>query len=64
MSGSGDDLAAVLAERNAPKVAAAVGELDEAARGMVRSRFLSFGTCSITEPIDDLRTLGLLDVAA
>ncbi|MGA9102632.1 hypothetical protein [Aeromicrobium sp.] len=63
MSGS-DDLAAVLAERDAPKVAAAVGELDEAARGMVRSRFLSFGTCSITEPIDDLRTLGLLDVAA
>ena len=65
LSGSSDDVAAaILAERDAAVVAAAVSELDEAARGHVRSRFLSFGTCSIAEPIDDLRGLGLLEVAA
>ena len=65
LSGSSDDVAAaILAERDASVVAAEVSDLDEAARGQVRSRFLSFGTCSITEPIDDLRGLGLLEVAA
>jgi hypothetical protein len=65
MSGSSDDVAAaILAERDASVVAAAVADLDEAARGQVRSRFLSFGTCSITEPVDDLRGLGLLEAAA
>jgi hypothetical protein len=63
LSGSGD-LAAWLAERDVSVVAAAVAELDEAARGVVRSRFLSLGTCSITEPVDDLRSLGLLEEAA
>jgi hypothetical protein len=64
-SGASDDVAAaILAERDASVVAAAVADLDEAARGQVRSRFLSFGTCSITEPIDDLRGLGLLEAAA
>ena len=62
-SGSGD-LDAWLGERDPSVVAAAVADLDEAARGQVRSRFLSFGTCSITDPIDDLRGLGLLEVAA
>lgn len=65
LSGSSDDVvAAILAERDAAVVAAGVSDLDEAARGHVRSRFLSFGTCSITEPIEDLRGLGLLEVAA
>jgi hypothetical protein len=65
LAGSRDDVAAaILAERNASVVAAEIAELDEAARGRVRSRFLSFGTCSITEPLDDLRGLGLLEVAA
>jgi hypothetical protein len=45
-------------------VASAVADLDEAARGLVRSRFLSLGTCSITDPLDDLRGLGLLEEAA
>ena len=63
LHGSGD-LVAWLAERDASVVAAAVSDLDQAARGHVRSHFLSFGTCSITEPIDDLRGLGLLEVAA
>ena len=64
MSGTGDDLTTILGERDASAVAGAVADLDEAARGLVRSRFLSFGTCSIAEPIDDLRALGLLGVAA
>ena len=59
----GDDLAAVLAERDASVVASAVAGLDEPARGRVRSHFLSFGTCSIAEPVDDLRGLGLLEAA-
>jgi hypothetical protein len=65
LSGSSDDVAAaILAERDASVVASGVSGLDEAARGHVRSRFLSFGTCSISEPIDDLRELGLLEAAA
>ena len=64
MCGTGDDLAVILGERDASAVAAAVADLDEAARGLVRSRFLSFGTCSIAEPIEDLHALGLLDEAA
>jgi hypothetical protein len=64
LSGTVDDLAATLAERDASAVAAAVAALDEAARGLVRSRFLSLGTCSITDPLDDLRALGLLEEAA
>jgi hypothetical protein len=63
LSGSGD-LAAALAEQDASAVAAAVADLDESVRALVRSRFLSFGTCSITEPIDDLRGLHLLEGAA
>jgi hypothetical protein len=63
LTGSGD-LVAWLAERDASVVAAAVAGLDEAARGVVRSRFLSIGTCSIAEPVDDLRALGLLEEAA
>ncbi len=65
LSGSSDDVAAaILAERDPSVVAARVSDLDEAARGHVRSRFLSFGTCSISEPLDDLRGLGLLEAAA
>jgi hypothetical protein len=58
-----DDLAAILGERDASAVAARVADLDESDRGLVRSRFLSFGTCSIAEPVDDLRALGLLEEA-
>jgi hypothetical protein len=59
-----NDPAAALAERDASVVASAVADLDEAERGLVRSRFLSLGTCSIADPIDDLRGLGLLEEAA
>ncbi|EHR50894.1 hypothetical protein SacmaDRAFT_2653 [Saccharomonospora marina XMU15] len=51
---------AVLADRDAAAVAAGVRALGEA-RGMaVRELFVSFGTCSITEPIAELVALGLL----
>lgn len=60
----GEGVSERLAERDASVVAKSVAELDESARGLVRSHFLSFGTCSITDPIDDLRRLGLLEHAA
>ena len=57
---AGDDVPAVLAERDTALVADSVSRLDEGERGRVRASFLSFGTCSVTDPIDDLRRLGLL----
>lgn len=51
-----DDLAALLAERDGGRVAERVRGLDPA----VRSAFLSFGTCSIDEPVQELVALGLL----
>lgn len=59
-----DDLAATLAEQDATVVAERIGALDDDACGRIRSHFLSFGTCSISEPLDDLHELGLLEVAA
>jgi hypothetical protein len=55
------ELAAVLGERDEALVAKAVAGLDapQVARG--RRRFLSFGTCSVYEPIVDLVRLGLLE---
>jgi hypothetical protein len=37
-------------------------QLSDTEAAVVRSRFVSFGTCSITEPLDDLAALGLLPV--
>ena len=51
---SADDAAAVLEERDGARLAAT--EL-----GSVRSWFTSFGSCSVTEPLDDLIDLGLLE---
>jgi hypothetical protein len=47
----------LLAERDGEVVAARVRELDP---GVVRARFVSFGTCSITDPLTELAGLGLL----
>lgn len=63
LDGSGGDLVATLAERDATTVAAAVADLDQPECGLVRSHFLSIGTCSIDEAHDDLRGLGLLEPA-
>lgn len=53
-------LAAALAERDGAAVAARVADLDDARIDAARARFLSFGTCSITEPLTELVGLGLL----
>lgn len=57
LNGAGEtELVAVLAERNAAKVAASVSTMDES----VRAVFRSFGTCSIIEPLTELADLGLV----
>ena len=54
------DAEAVLAERDGPALAAAASRLcgDRAQR--LRATFHSFGTCSISEPLEDLVVLGAL----
>jgi len=54
-------IAGVLADHDPVAVAARVRELDDQAAAAARSAFSSFGTCSITEPVEDLRALGLLE---
>jgi len=56
--------AAVLAERSPGTLAGAARRLDGDRIAAVRARFRSFGTCSISEPLDDLAALGLLDEKA
>ncbi|NKY77301.1 hypothetical protein HGB46_01735 [Nocardiopsis dassonvillei] len=54
------EAALVLADRDGPRLAALAAKLtDEEARA-VRGRFRSFGTCSVTEPLEDLVVLGAL----
>jgi hypothetical protein len=50
----------VLADRDGSALAARLAALDEAGATRLRRWFASFGTCSITEPVDDLVALGLL----
>jgi len=50
---------AALAERDATVLAARVRELGEGVAA-ARTRFTSFGTCSIADPVRELTTLGLL----
>ena len=54
------ELAAILADRDALSVASRVSLLGEARTIAARGRFLSFGTCSITDPLNELADLGLL----
>ncbi|TDD33254.1 hypothetical protein E1287_20140 [Actinomadura sp. KC06] len=55
-----DGLASVLADRDAASIASRVAGLGEERAAAARSRFLSFGTCSITDPLTELTALGLL----
>ncbi len=50
----------VLAQRDPVDVAAQVRELATSDVRAIRALFRTFGTCSITEPVDDLLALGLL----
>lgn len=56
-----DQVAARLGERDASVVADAVRTLDDQAARRVRRWFRSYGSCSILEPVDDLRALHLID---
>jgi hypothetical protein len=55
-----DELAALLAQRDAATVAGQVAGLGYERLAAARASFASFGTCSVTEPRDDLIRLGLL----
>ena len=54
------EVAAVLAERDGTVLSARLGGLSDDRATEVRSRFLSYGTCSIAEPLADLGELGLV----
>lgn len=61
ISGAGQqEVAGVLAQRDAAAIASAVGALDATAAADIRGLFTSFGTCSIDEPVADLAGLGLI----
>jgi hypothetical protein len=53
------DVAAVLGDHDAEDVAARVASIEPDEAAMVRSLFMSFGTCSTDEPVADLAALGL-----
>lgn len=56
-----EEVARILAERDGASLAERLRSLDaEAARG-VRESFRSYGTCSISEPLEELTELGLLN---
>ncbi|TDC48586.1 hypothetical protein E1281_24595 [Actinomadura sp. KC345] len=57
------DLAAILGDRDARSIASRVARLGEARTIAARAHFLSFGTCSITDPLTELADLGLLAAA-
>jgi hypothetical protein len=53
-------VAAALGDRDREAVAGSIRPLDESTCVALRRHFQSFGTCSIEEPIDELKELGLL----
>ena len=59
-SGSATATSAALGERAPDTVAAQVRELSASGVATIRELFASFGTCSITEPVGDLTSMGLV----
>jgi len=59
-----EDVADLLAQRDAATVAARIARLDDDAIDDGRYLFISFGTCSTDEPVADLVALGLLNPSA
>nr|BFE70363.1 hypothetical protein GCM10020092_036640 [Actinoplanes digitatis] len=57
---TGGAVDAALADHDGARVAAAVAAIDDPLAERVRHHFVSFGTCSITEPVDGLLRHGLL----
>jgi hypothetical protein len=56
----GYDIERALADQDGERVAAAVAGIDEVMAKAVRHHFVSFGTCSVSEPVDGLLHYGLL----
>jgi hypothetical protein len=54
------EVAAALADQDAHRVAAAITTIDATLARRVRESFVSFGTCSVSEPVGGLLDLGLL----
>jgi hypothetical protein len=59
-----EELAGLLAQRDAAAVAGQVAGLGPERLAAARASFTSFGTCSVADPRDDLIRLGLLPAAA
>jgi hypothetical protein len=56
----GDDVAAAIEERDASVVVARLEELGSETLARARRWFTSFGCCGVTDPFEDLVTLGLV----
>ncbi len=57
------DAVAVLAERDGVTLAVRARRLSGSDAARVRRTFASYGSCSVTEPVDDLVALGLVDLS-
>ncbi|MEV0898879.1 hypothetical protein [Actinoplanes sp. NPDC049802] len=57
----GYDIERALADQDGDRVANAVAGIDEVLVKAVRHHFVSFGTCSISQPVDGLLRFGLLE---
>jgi hypothetical protein len=57
---NGGDVKEALAETDGEKLAAEAGNLSDQNAHAVRAVFASYGSCSLTDPLDDLTQLGLL----
>lgn len=55
------DVAMVLAQRDPGPLVEMIGGWDDTATSEVRRSFRSFGCCGVTDPLDDLSALGLLE---
>ncbi len=55
-----EEAAALLIATDHDQLAATIESWDEATVARVRRRFVSFGCCGVTDPVDDLVSLGLL----
>lgn len=58
--GGAGELVALLAERSGDVLATAAEKLTERQIDVIRGSFTAFGTCSVTDPLEDLLTLGLI----
>ncbi len=56
-----EEVAAILAVRDAPALAALVGAWSDDTTARVRSAFTGYGCCTVTDPLGELARLGLLD---